>query len=256
MDLKKYLQEIGQVFIDELQDNLIGIYVHGSIAMGCFNPERSDVDLLVVVKDGIADETKKRMISRLLRITQGHQNPLEMSIIREKYLKAFIHPTPFELHFFHPHYLIDDQFICGGDGFLDPDLAAHIVVTYHRGHTLFGRDVKETFQPINPSLYVDSIVKDVEDAKTRIKENPVYYVLNLCRVLYYLKEGVVSSKREAGQWRVKSSSSYSRLISECLAIYNGKAGEPHIKKNELNMFADLMLEEIHYLKTKEHRHQS
>jgi streptomycin 3"-adenylyltransferase len=255
MDLKKYLHKIGQVFTDELQDDLIGIYVHGSIAMGCFNPNRSDVDLLVVVKDGLADETKRRMISRLLSITHGHQNPLEMSIILEKYLKDFIYPTPFELHFFHPQYLVDDQFICGGEGFLDPDLAAHIVVTYHRGATLFGRDVKECFHPIDTSYYVDSIVKDVEDARTRIVENSVYYVLNLCRVLYFLKEWVVSSKREAGEWGVKSSS-FSKLISECLASYIGEADEPNFKNNELFGFADFMLEEIHALKTKQHSHLS
>jgi streptomycin 3"-adenylyltransferase len=249
MDLKKYLHKIGQVFTDELQDDLIGIYVHGSIAMGCFNPNRSDVDLLVVIKDGLADETKRRIISRLLSITHGHQNQLEMSIILEKYLKDFIYPTPFELHFFHPQYMVDDQFICGGEGFLDPDLAAHIVVTYHRGATLFGRDVKECFHPIDTSYYVDSIVKDVEDARTRIVENSVYYVLNLCRVLYFLKEGVVSSKREAGEWGVKSSSSFRKLISECLASYIGKSDEPNFKHNELFGFADYMLEEIHALKT-------
>ena len=33
-----------------LQDNLIGIYLHGSLAMGCFNEKKSDIDLLVVVK--------------------------------------------------------------------------------------------------------------------------------------------------------------------------------------------------------------
>lgn len=223
--------------------------------MGCFNPNRSDVDILVVVKDGIADETKKRMISGLLSITQGHQNPLEMSIIREKYLKDFIYPTPFELHFFHPDYLIDDQFICGGEGFLDPDLAAHIVVTYHRGTTLYGRDVKETFHPIDSSYYIDSIVKDVEHAKTRIIENPVYYVLNLCRVLYFLKEGVVSSKREAGEWGVKSLI-HSKLISECLSCYLGEADEPNFKNNELLRFADFMLEKIHGFNTKQHNHQS
>ncbi|WP_417897051.1 aminoglycoside adenylyltransferase domain-containing protein [Bacillus haimaensis] len=251
MELKIYLQKIGQVFIDELEDNLIGIYIHGSIAMRCFNPNRSDVDLLVVVNDGIEDVIKRRMISRLLFITQEHKNPLEMSIIQEKYLKDFIYPTPFELHFFHPRYLVDGQFICGGDGFLDPDLAAHIVVTYNRGETLYGLDVKKAFHPIGTSYYVDSIVKDVEDARTGIVENPVYYVLNLCRVLYFLKEGVVSSKKEAGEWGVEHSS-YNKLISECLASYVGETDEPKFINNELFKFADQMLEEIHRLKTVQH----
>jgi len=28
--------------------NLAAVYLHGSLAMGCFNPQRSDLDLLVL----------------------------------------------------------------------------------------------------------------------------------------------------------------------------------------------------------------
>ncbi len=31
-----------------LGDNLIGIYLHGSAVMGCYNKQKSDIDLLVV----------------------------------------------------------------------------------------------------------------------------------------------------------------------------------------------------------------
>ena len=34
-----------------LQDNLTGIYLHGSAVMGCFNPAKSDLDLIVVVNE-------------------------------------------------------------------------------------------------------------------------------------------------------------------------------------------------------------
>ena len=36
-----------------LGDNLTGIYLHGSAVMGCFNDKKSDIDLLVVVKNDI-----------------------------------------------------------------------------------------------------------------------------------------------------------------------------------------------------------
>ena len=36
-----------------LGDNLIGIYLHGSAVMGCYNEKKSDIDLLVVVKETI-----------------------------------------------------------------------------------------------------------------------------------------------------------------------------------------------------------
>ena len=39
-----------------LGENLVGIYLHGSAAMGCFNDKKSDIDLLVVVKGEVSDE--------------------------------------------------------------------------------------------------------------------------------------------------------------------------------------------------------
>lgn len=36
-----------------LQDNLVGVYLHGSAVMGCYNPAKSDIDLTVVVKESI-----------------------------------------------------------------------------------------------------------------------------------------------------------------------------------------------------------
>ena len=29
-------------------ENLTGVYLHGSLAMGCFNPDKSDIDLIIV----------------------------------------------------------------------------------------------------------------------------------------------------------------------------------------------------------------
>lgn len=42
----------------ENKKTLTGIYLHGSMAMGCFNPEKSDIDLIVVIEDNISDRQK------------------------------------------------------------------------------------------------------------------------------------------------------------------------------------------------------
>lgn len=44
------LQKIAVRYADILKGNLAGIYVHGSLAFGCFCFERSDIDFLVVTK--------------------------------------------------------------------------------------------------------------------------------------------------------------------------------------------------------------
>ena len=44
--LSKFTEETRNI----LGDELVGVYLHGSAAMGCFNPAKSDLDLLIVVK--------------------------------------------------------------------------------------------------------------------------------------------------------------------------------------------------------------
>jgi predicted nucleotidyltransferase len=81
-----------------LADNLIGVYLHGSLAMGCFNPETSDIDLLVVTRQGMSLETKRAMIELLLRFS-ARPRPIEISFLREQDLEPWQHPTPFDLHY-------------------------------------------------------------------------------------------------------------------------------------------------------------
>jgi predicted nucleotidyltransferase len=248
-ELEVYLNQIVKTFVEELIENLVGVYLHGSLAMGCFNPEKSDVDLLVIVKKELPIITQKTIIKKLLRITQGQQNPLEMSIILETYLSNFIYPTPFELHFFHPKYLTDDNYICGGKGFVDPDLAGHIKVTYHRGITLFGKEIKDVFYPINKKFYIESIFNDIKNAIEEINENPIYYTLNLCRVMYYLKEGTVSSKREGGEWaKEQLPDRFRKIVEQSLNGYNTSTLNIDICNKELYQFASWMLEENKKLK--------
>jgi len=230
MDIKQEeLQQIVKLFLEEAGGNLVGVYLHGSMAMGCFNPNKSDLDLLVVLRRPEPADCYRRIAKRLIEIEstlpQGAAG-IELSVILEACLSNFTYPTPFELHYSAAHrdrYRSDDSYLCGG--FEDPDLAAHIMITYFRGITLYGQPVKEVFEPIDSRYYVQSILGDVEDASEGILENPVYYTLNLCRVLLFLKEGRISSKREGGEWGAQALPlQYKDLIWKCLAEYKGTGG--------------------------------
>ena len=50
-----YYQELLDEFAEKSREifgsTLTGVYLHGSLAMGCFHPKKSDLDLLVVVRE-------------------------------------------------------------------------------------------------------------------------------------------------------------------------------------------------------------
>nr|MCR5031668.1 nucleotidyltransferase domain-containing protein [Lachnospiraceae bacterium] len=82
-----------------LRDNLVGIYLHGSAVMGCYNPAKSDIDLIVVVKDSIEDSVKRTFMDMVVELNEkGPAKGIEMSIVKQSACKPFVYPTPFELH--------------------------------------------------------------------------------------------------------------------------------------------------------------
>jgi streptomycin 3"-adenylyltransferase len=245
------LNKIVELFKIEIGSNLTGIYLHGSLAMGGFNTFNSDIDFLVIVKNKLTIEEKKRVIKGLLKIDEQLENAggIEMSIILENHLTNFVYPTPFELHYSNYHkesYKTNNNYICGDIS--DPDLAAHITVVYSRGITLWGTPIKDIFKPIDRQYYIQSILSDVKEAPSGILESPVYYALNLCRVMYFLKENIISSKKEAGYWAVNNLPyKYRDIVLQCLNVYSGINKNVTKKDEELVQFAEFILGDINGL---------
>ncbi|TCZ81000.1 DUF4111 domain-containing protein [Paenibacillus albiflavus] len=251
------LDRLVDLMKSELGNNLIGMYLHGSLAMGCYNPNQSDIDILVIVKSELTINSRRRIGNRLAAFRE--QLPcasgIELSILLETYLQCFKYPTPFELHYsdnHHERYLTDVNYVCGGDGAEDPDLAAHLVIAYHRGIALVGPKMEELGQPVGLRYYMNSIVADVNCAPHHIKDAPVYYTLNLCRVLCFLREGQITSKLEGGQWGMHVLPwAYHGLIEHCLQVYVGLGQDPKVfEQYDLVGYAEYMLSEINQLKDK------
>jgi streptomycin 3"-adenylyltransferase len=224
MNYNKILDEISYEYNKILGDNIVGIYVHGSIAFGCFNWDKSDIDFLVVTKEIPSQQEKVAMIRILLNLENiSPAKGLEMSVVLEKYCQDFIYPTPFELHFSNAH--IEkcknnlDKY-CEKMNGSDKDLAAHFIVIKTVGIVLCGKDIASVFGDIPKSDYIDSIKSDIESAENDIDENPVYIILNLCRVLAFVQDALVVSKDQGGLWGIKKLPAiYTPIIEAAIRSY-------------------------------------
>lgn len=231
-----------------LKDHLVGIYLHGSAAMGCFNPQRSDIDLLVVVNAEISGEIKRRYMDMVVQLnTCAPRKGIEVSIIREEVCRPFIYPTPFELHFSNTHlewYKTDPSGYIEKMNGTDKDLAAHVTIIYHRGKCLYGKEIKDVFEKVEREFYFDSIWCDVKDAKEEITEAPTYVILNLCRVLAYKEDGLILSKKEGGEWGLNHvPEQYRSLILQALDEYlsNKPINPDHDRAHQ---YAEYMIKRI------------
>ena len=231
-----------------LGDSLTGVYLHGSAVMGCYNPDKSDIDLIVVVNDCLSDEVKREFMDMVIALNEeGPAKGIEMSIVTKAVCNPFVYPTPFELHFsvMHVDWYKDnpEDYVRKMNG-TDADLAAHFTIIKKRGKCLCGAPIDEIFAEVPKADYLDSIWKDIEDAEEEITENPMYLILNLARVLAYTQDGSVLSKKEGGEWALKSlPETYHCLIEDAMREYAEGADVSYDMKLAKD-YARYMLEQI------------
>ena len=242
--LRRIIRQSKQI----LGPSLIGIYLHGSAAMGCFHEKNSDIDLLVVVKEGPSRLQKRQYLDMIAALNeQAPAKGIELSIVRENACKPFVYPTPYEFHFSPQHldwYRSDPESYVEKMKGTDPDLAAHFTITYHRGKTLYGKEIPEVFAEVGEAEYFDSIWRDIENAREDIIQQPVYFILNLCRVLAYRREHLILSKQEGGSWGLAHlPQAYVHLAADAVTEY--ETGIPlNWDKSLLQAYAGDMLLQI------------
>ncbi len=245
---EKVIDEFVEKSKEILKENLTGIYLHGSAVMGCYNPKKSDLDLIVVVNEPIQDDVKRRFMDMVVELNKkGPAKGIEMSVVTKNVCKPFTYPTPFELHFsvMHMGWYKDnpENYIQKMKG-SDKDLAAHFTIIGKRGKCLYGLPVEEVFAPVPKADYMDSILEDIAEATEDILDNTMYITLNLARVLAYKKYGQIFSKKEGGEWALKNvPAEYHPLIKAAMSEY--ATGEDFSYDHALaKSYAEYMLEEI------------
>lgn len=242
-------QDILDKLVDKCKEifdgNLTGVYLHGSMAMGCFHPHTSDMDFIIVIEKELSDEQKLKFMNEVVELNKSAPGKgIELSIVKKMYCQKFIYPTPFELHFSNMHL---QWFMAKPADYIskmkgtDKDLAAHFTIIKDYGVVLYGAKIDKIFGDVPREDYLDSIWCDIEGAKEDITENPVYVILNLCRVAAFLKSNLVISKKQGGKWALQNlAGEYQSFITAALQSY-ASGTEMQVSKAEAQKFADDML---------------
>lgn len=224
MECSLLLRQISLRCQQILGANLVGITVHGSLAFGCFHWNSSDVDFLVVTRHIPMQAQKVALIQSLLDLSAlTPPKGLEMSVVLLADCVHFRYPTPFYLHFSPMHLAAcqaDLEGYCRTMHGQDRDLAAHFMVARRVGFSAYGPPPQQIFGAVPQACYLDSILHDVADAEHEAAANPVYFVLNQCRVLAYQQDGLVCSKVDGALWGLEHlDARWASLIHSCLEAY-------------------------------------
>jgi predicted nucleotidyltransferase len=212
-------------------DGLLGVYLHGSLAMGSFFRPKSDLDLLVVVRTSLEAGRRPELAQALLRLFDDRPivGGLEVSVVLRRSVAVFEHPAPYELHFSEAWA---DEVRAGGCGpsGTDPDLAAHCAVLRSRGIALAGPPPQTVFGEVPRDAYLDAILDDLRwILDVGIVTSPYYGVLNICRCAQVLlgDAELPPSKDEAAVWALAQlPEQHAGTIADALACYRSAAAVP------------------------------
>jgi streptomycin 3"-adenylyltransferase len=208
----RYLEALTAEVAAVLGERLVGVYAHGSLLLGGYLPERSDIDVLVVVEDALSADEQADLAARLSEdALPCPAVGLELSVVTRAVAKAPTARPPFELHVTTAP---DDAKVVDGHGHPgDPDLVLHFAVCRPLAPDVFG----EVPRP----LAVPQLLNELAWAEEH--GPPEYAVLNACRALRYAADGDLVSKVDGGRWALnRVSAPERRFVHAALARQTGE----------------------------------
>lgn len=218
-----YAAEVASRLREVVGDNLVGVYLHGSAALGDFSRDQSDIDVVAVTEQSVSDEQRRAVADKLSsKSLPVPVRELEFHLVTRKAMSDNPDAPAFELHLVSARSGAD-RVIDGHDRPGDPDLVMHFAVLAEHGQALLGPPASEVFPAISREKLIRALTGELEWAREHA--SPTYQVLNAARAWQFLESGAIGSKTEGGEWareRVHDAST----IDAALKHRRGQSEEP------------------------------
>ena len=203
------LNNILRAFVDGirpiLDDNLVGVYLQGSFAVGA-GDEHSDCDIVIVIREPLSAETKTQL-------TTVHKDLYEYPGYWSKHLEGSYFPAD-QLRRWTPNQPLLTYFDNGSTDFELSDHDNSYIVRWtlrEHGITLYGPPIRELVDEVSAEALKQEVRQFMAEWETYLEANPdcytnrwcqAYAVVSHCRMLRSLQTGRVHSKAEAAQWGI------------------------------------------------------
>ncbi|HZO75212.1 MAG TPA: aminoglycoside adenylyltransferase domain-containing protein [Ktedonobacteraceae bacterium] len=212
-----------------LREKLVGFYLYGSLSLGDFDPESSDIDFLMVTTENLTGNVLEELRAMHADIASSglpYAQRLEGSYIPRAALRRY---DPHNAS--HPTIGIDWDFHVGQHG-SNWMIERHIVREH--GVIVWGPSPKTLIDPVPAEEIRAAVCEELRTFWTaqlagpewlRPREYQAFAILTMCRALYTLKQGAVVSKPEAAAWACQALASEWRPTIEKALIWRSQ----HVK---------------------------
>jgi hypothetical protein len=202
-EMEQYLNDVTRICREILQDNLVGIYAQGSIALDDFQDGLSDFDLMTVVKRPLPVEQSRQLAEALDHSrTPVPAEGMEMVVVTERAARK-LKPCPrYEMWMYTGAEWPEVELELGK---YDCELLIFYSIVLQCGKTLFGPPPTEVFSKPPREWVLKTMAEVLEFYMERQMDSwwdPMgrNSVLNACRTWRYAETGSFSSKGLGGEW--------------------------------------------------------
>lgn len=241
----QYIRDYVHSLQDILSKNIVGIYLFGSLTYDDFNADRSDIDLMVVLKSPLSESEIKK--TELLHYELEVKYPMCKDRVEASYtpfsmLKQTLPPTlP------RPYYGEGKMWAEAKYG---NEWIINLFLLKKYGKKLLGADLHNLIDDIDVVEVQKACIRDlVQEWEPKLNQPDwldnahyqSYLVLNLCRIIYTVLNADAKSKKIASTWVKKTYPEWSELI---VAAENWSYSSKLDKKKETLSFLGFVVSTI------------
>jgi predicted nucleotidyltransferase len=203
-----------------LGDKLIGLYLFGSLVVGDFDDDISDIDLVAAISSDLDEQEFERLKAIHADIVQRYKqwdDRIEIGYIAVEHFKKAMSRHPIAL-------------ISPGEPFhvkeSGTDWIINRSVLREKGLALFGPAPETLVAPLTQADRMQTVRDNVQEWREWIAQTEMiherdyqsFMILTMCRELYRLyHEGHIASKKAAAHWAQQEWPEWASLIRQALA---------------------------------------
>jgi hypothetical protein len=243
-DVNEVLRELLAQVQTVLGSHFVGMYLSGSLALGDFNPHRSDIDLVIVTDAPVSGELFAALLAMHACIA-ADGSPW-VAKIDAVYVPALA------LHSDSPpgaRYPVLESGRTLALDRLEDGWSVQCFTVREHGLAVAGPEPRSLVGPVDPDhirragaviagTWLDEARADPSWLEwLRRRENQAFVVLTLCRLLYTLETGAVASKPGAARWAQQAAGPHwAGLIERSLAGQSDGSEIPESEVDETMVF--------------------
>lgn len=239
-DVNQVLQLLSGGLRELLNEQLIGLYLTGSLTYGDFDKGSSDIDFLAVLSNPLSDE-------QLVSVTALHEQiskavPFWAKRLEGSYITTEMITTKARPEAPRPYVNGGKMIKCKYGN----EWTINLYALQETGRALLGPDPSRLFPAVTIEDVREASKQDLlDDWKPKLDEpnafspsgydsnhTKAYTVLTMCRILHRAKNDGIASKRVASGWVKQAYPEWADLVSQAEQWQHGDSMAPdeHVKQ--------------------------